>query len=213
MTVPVDLSSGDDDSPHETAAGGSIEVLAIASSAGGVSALRTLLGALPADLPIPVVVVQHLDPHHATMLAQVIGRDTPLRVKLAEADEPIKAGTVYVAPPDRHLLVASGGTLRLTQSAQVHFVRPSADLLFQSLAEAYGPGVVACVLTGTGRDGADGVRAVKAHGGTVIVQDPASAEFNSMPTAAAASTQADLVLPLEEIAGAAVRLLEAGSPG
>jgi two-component system, chemotaxis family, protein-glutamate methylesterase/glutaminase len=179
-------------------------VVALAASAGGITALSRVLGELPVGFPIPVLVVQHLDPRHETVIAEVLGRRTGLRVKLAEMEEAVLPGTIYVAPPDRHLLVDSVGRLALTSSELVHFVRPSADLLFESVAGAYGPRAVACVLSGTGRDGAMGVSAVKARGGTVIVQDPASAEFAGMPEAAVAGCSVDFVLPLEEI-GSVIR--------
>ena len=186
------------------------EILVIASSAGGVGAVRAVLSALPGHFPIPVVVVQHLDPRHRTVIAEVLGRHSPLTVKLAEADDLVKPGFVYVAPPDHHLLVSAQGALSLSQSALVHFVRPSADLLFESAAGAFGSRVVACVLTGTGSDGAMGVSAVKSRGGTVIVEDPATAEFRGMPDAAVATGNADFVLPLDEIPQVILGLVEAG---
>ncbi|WP_433663119.1 chemotaxis protein CheB [Nocardia sp. CA-128927] len=176
-------------------------VVAIASSAGGITALFKVLGALPATLPVPVLVVQHLDPRHKTVLAELLSRRTELRVKLATAGETAEAGTVYIAPPNHHLLVEPNGVLALSGSELVHFVRPSADLLFESVAGAYGPRAVACVLTGSGSDGATGVSAVKSRGGTVVVQDPEEAEFKGMPSAAVATGDADLVVPLDEIAG------------
>lgn len=183
-------------------------MVAVASSAGGIHGLCTLLGTLEADLPVPVLVVQHLDRRHRTVIAEVLGRRTPLDVKLAEDRERTRPGTVYVAPPDRHLLVGPGGRLALTDTELVHFVRPSADLLFESVAGAYGPRAIACVLTGTGRDGAMGVDAVKQRGGTVIVQDPVTAEFKGMPEAAMGTGTVDFVLPLEEIAAVIRGLVE-----
>ncbi|MFF3226466.1 chemotaxis protein CheB [Nocardia suismassiliense] len=176
-------------------------VVAIASSAGGITALFKVFGALPATLPVPVLVVQHLDPRHKTVLAELLSRRTELRVKLATAGEAAEAGTVYIAPPNYHLLVEPPGVLTLSGSDLVHFVRPSADLLFESVAGAYGARAIACVLTGSGSDGATGVSAVKSRGGTVVVQDPAEAEFKGMPGAAVATGDADLVVPLDEIAG------------
>ncbi|QBS43892.1 chemotaxis protein CheB [Nocardia sp. CS682] len=176
-------------------------VVAIASSAGGITALFKVLGALPATLPVPVLVVQHLDPRHKTVLAELLSRRTELRVKLATAGETVEAGTVYIAPPNHHLLVEPHGVLTLSGSDLVHFVRPSADLLFESVAGAYGARAIACVLTGSGSDGATGVSAVKSRGGTVVVQDPEEAEFKGMPGAAVATGDADLVVPLDEIAG------------
>lgn len=185
------------------------DIVAVASSAGGVTALRDLLGALPPDFPVPIVAVQHLDRRHRTVLAQVVARKSPLQVKLAEDREKVAPGVVYMAPPDHHLLVASDGVLTLSQSELVHFLRPSADLLFESVAAAYGPRVVACVLTGTGNDGAMGVTAVKSQGGTVIAQDPETAEFPGMPKAAVDTGKVDFVLSLEEIAPVIIGLLSA----
>ncbi|KUF15953.1 chemotaxis protein [Streptomyces silvensis] len=175
-------------------------VVAIATSAGGLHGASVVLDGLGSGLSVPVLLVQHLDPHHRTVIAQVLSRRVRLPVKLAEQDERALPGTVYIAPPDRHLLMSEDGVLTLSDSAAVHFVRPSADLLFESVAAVYGPRVVACVLTGSGRDGASGVEAVKAHGGTVIVQDPLTAEFSGMPQAAVGTGAMDFVLPLEEIA-------------
>jgi two-component system, chemotaxis family, protein-glutamate methylesterase/glutaminase len=186
-------------------------IVAIASSAGGVRALGTVLSELPETLPVPVVLVQHLDPRHQTVIAEVLGRRTPLKVKLAEAQERISAGAVYIAPPNRHLLVGGGGVLTLSDSEMVHFVRPSADLLFESVAGAYGPGAIACVLTGSGSDGAMGVSAVKTRGGTVIVEDPESAEFRGMPEAAVRTGASDFVLPLGEIAQVISGLVNGGA--
>jgi two-component system chemotaxis response regulator CheB len=184
-------------------------IVAVASSAGGIQALSALLGALGPQLSVPVVVVQHLDRRHRTVLAEVLARRTELRVKLAEAEEHVLPGTVYLAPPDRHLLVDSEGMLSLSHTELVHFVRPSADLLFESVAAAYGPAAIACVLTGTGQDGAMGVEAVKSRGGTVIVQDPLTAEFTGMPQSAMATGAVDFVLPLDEIATVVRGLVEA----
>jgi len=203
------MSAPEPDSP---AAGGAerFGIVAIASSAGGIVALGRVLGGLPAGFTVPVVVVQHLDPRHESVIAEVLGRRASLKVKLAEADEHAQPGFVHIAPPDRHLLVGQQGTLSLSSSALVHFLRPSADLLFESVAGAYGSGAIACVLTGTGSDGAMGVRAVKSRGGTVIVEDPDTAEFRGMPDAALATGAVDFVLPVDEIAPVLAGLVEAG---
>lgn len=176
------------------------DVIAIGSSAGGITALGLLLAELAADLPVPLLLVQHLDRRHETVIAEVLQRRSRLRVKLAEDGESAAPGIVYIAPPDRHLLVREGGVLTLTESELVHFVRPSADLLFESVAATYGDRAIACVLTGTGVDGSMGVTAVSDRGGTVIVEDPETAEFNGMPEAAAATGAAAFVLPLDQIA-------------
>jgi len=188
------------------------DIVALAASAGGIGALGKVLGELPARFRVPVLVVQHLDRRHETIIADVLGRRTALPVKLAEEHEHVAAGTVYMAPPNRHLLVDAEGILALTGSELVHFVRPSADLLFESVAGAYGPRAVAVVLSGAGQDGAMGLTAVKARGGTTIVQDPASAESSGMPEAVVAAGPVDFVLPLDEI-GAVIRGLVDGGTG
>jgi len=184
-------------------------IVAIAASAGGISALGRVLGGLPAAFPVPVVVVQHLDPRHKTIIAEVLGRRAKLPVKLARDGERAEAGTIYVAPPNHHLLVEAEGVLVLSSSELVHFLRPSADLLFESVAGAYGSRAVACVLTGTGSDGAMGASAIKARGGTVIAEDPELAEFRGMPDAVIAAAAVDFILPVDEIAPVIRGLVEA----
>jgi two-component system, chemotaxis family, protein-glutamate methylesterase/glutaminase len=182
--------------------------VALAASAGGLAALTHVLSSLPAGFAAPLLVVLHVDPRHRSWLAEILGRRTALTVTQVRGGERIAAGNVYVAPPDHHLLVQHDGILGLSDLARVQHVRPSADLLFTSLAAAWGAGAVAVVLTGTGRDGAAGVLAIKEHGGTVIAQDEASAEFFGMPDAACRTGGVDQVLPLDDIAPALVRLTE-----
>jgi two-component system, chemotaxis family, protein-glutamate methylesterase/glutaminase len=186
------------------------EIVAIASSAGGLSALVQVLSALPEGFPVAIALVQHTDPRHHSYLAEILGRRTGLRVRPAADGDQLEPGTVYVAPPDHHLLVEAGGRLRLVQTARVHFVRPAADRLFGSVAEAFGPRAIAVVLTGSGRDGADGIRAIKHGGGTVIAQDASSAEHSGMPGAAIGTGCVDQVLHLDHIAPALVHLIRSG---
>lgn len=181
------------------------EIVVLAASAGGLNALSAVLSGLSAAFPAPLVVVQHLRRNHRSLMAEILGRRTALAVKQAEQGERIRSSVAYIAPPDRHLLVEPAGTLALTRTQLVHFVRPSADLLFESAAGSFGERVIAVVLSGTGVDGALGAKAVKKTGGTVIVQDEASAEYPGMPHAA--REHAGLVLPLGEIAPALERLL------
>jgi two-component system chemotaxis response regulator CheB len=183
-------------------------VVAVAASAGGITALGRLLGGLAKDFPIPVLIVQHLDPRHQTIIAEVLGRRTALPVRLAAEGDLPEPGNIYIAPPNRHLLVSAERTLTLSSSELVHFVRPSADLLFESVAASYGPEAIACVLTGTGSDGAMGASAVRQRGGTVIAQDPELAEFKGMPGAVVAAGVVDFVLPLDEIAPVIRQLVE-----
>jgi two-component system chemotaxis response regulator CheB len=186
------------------------DVVAVAASAGGLRALSLVLADMPADFGAPIVVVQHLDPRHRSLMADILSRRTRLTVKQAAEGDTRGPATVYIAPPNRHLLVNPDSTLSLAQSELVHFVRPSADLLFESVAASFRERAIAVVLTGTGSDGTMGVTAIKKMGGTVIVQDEASAEFFGMPGAAIHTGHVDFVLPLSEIGPALVMLVRTG---
>ena len=181
----------------------------MAASAGGLNALTQVLGALPGCCALPIVVVQHLDPRHRSLMAEILGRRTAMKVEQVRHGDHVREGTVHVAPPDHHLLVNAEGFLTLTQTELVHFVRPSADLLFESTAAAFRERAIAVVLSGSGTDGAMGVAAVKKMGGTVIVQDQQSSQFFGMPRAALDTGHVDFVLPLAEIAPA-LQTLAAG---
>jgi two-component system chemotaxis response regulator CheB len=183
------------------------DVVALAASAGGLRALSIILAAWPADFPAAVTIVQHLDPNRSSMLPQILGRRTKMGVKQAEAGERLEAGQVYIAPPDHHLLINLDLTVTLAQTELVHFVRPSADLLFESVAASCRTRALAVVMTGTGSDGNMGVRAIKKMGGTVIVEEPFSAEFAGMPDAAVKTGSANLILPLADIGPAILRLV------
>jgi two-component system chemotaxis response regulator CheB len=187
---------------------GAFDIVALAASAGGLTALSHVLAALPGDFPAAIVVVQHLDPRHRSLMAEILSRRTPLKVKQAEEGDCATPGTAYVAPPNRHLLVNMDGTLSLTQSELVHFVRPSADLLFESVAASFKERAIAVVLSGSGGDGSMGVKAIKKMSGTVIVQDEKSSEFYGMPGAAVHTGAVDFVLPLEEISRALITLVK-----
>ena len=182
------------------------DIVALAASAGGLNALTHVLAALPSDFPAALVVVQHLDRRHRSLMADILSRRTRVRVVEASAGDALQPGFAYIAPPDRHLLVNQDHTLSLTQTELVHFVRPSADLLFESTAASFKERAIAVVLSGSGQDGAMGVRAIKKMGGTVIVQEAANAEFRGMPDAALATGLADFVLPLDDIAPALQKL-------
>ena len=186
------------------------DAVTIGASAGGVEALHEVVGTLPAGFAAAVLIVQHLDPRHKSVLAYLLGRRARLPVKQAIHDEAIRAGTIYVAPPDMHLLVANG-RLELSHSQLVHFTRPSIDLLFESVAGAYGDRAIGVVLTGSGIDGATGIKAIKGVGGTTIVQDPARSAHPGMPQAALATGCVDYRLPLEEIGPAIVQLVGPGT--
>jgi two-component system, chemotaxis family, protein-glutamate methylesterase/glutaminase len=174
------------------------DVVAIGTSAGGLNALSQVLRSLPRNFPSSIVVVQHLSPTHKSWMANLLGRSTPLPVKQAEHNEIMLPGTVYIAPPDEHLLVGPG-KIQLAHSQLVHFSRPSIDLLFESVAGTYGSRAIAVVLSGSGSDGATGIRAIKEAGGATIAQKPDEAEFPPMPAAAIETGCIDFVVPLEKI--------------
>src|SRR5207249_2587826 len=121
----------------QTFSNGAYDLIALAASAGGLRALSEVLAGLPREFPAAIVVVQHLDRKHRSLMADILSRRTPLHVKEAEEGDHLSPGTVYIAPPNRHLLVNPDGTLSLSQSELVHFVRPSADLLFESVAASF----------------------------------------------------------------------------
>jgi two-component system chemotaxis response regulator CheB len=185
----------------------SLQVVAICASAGGLNALSQVLSALPADFPAAITVVQHLSRHQPSMMADILSRRIALQVKQAEAGDCLRPGTVYIAPPDNHLLINPDGSLSLSHSELVHFVRPSADLLFESVAASLKQRAIALVLTGRGSDGAMGVRAIKEMGGTVIAQDRDTSEYYDMPEAAINTGVVDWVVPLNQIATTLVNLV------
>jgi two-component system chemotaxis response regulator CheB len=177
-------------------------MVAIAASAGGLKAISEVLEALPLKFPLPITIVQHLDPRHPSLMAKILCRRTLLPVLEAREGIRFDPGVVYIAPPDRHLLVNTDETASLSRSEMVHFVRPSADLLFESAAATYKDRTLGVVMTGTGTDGSVGVRAIRKMGGTVIAQDQASSEFFGMPGAAIQTGCVDFILPLHAIAPA-----------
>lgn len=181
-------------------------LVVVAASAGGVQALGQMVGALPPDFALPVVVVQHVDPRHRSLLVEILSRRSVLPIEQAAEGTKLSPGTIYIAPPGSHVLVNPDGSLSLSDAELVHFVRPSADLLFESAAASYTDKVIAVVLTGSGEDGATGVRAVKKMGGTVLAQDENTSDFFGMPGAAIATGDVDFVLPLQEIPAALATL-------
>lgn len=188
-------------------------LLAIGCSTGGPDALATVLRALPADLPVPVVVVQHMPPVFTRQFAMRLDRTLPFAVREAEGGEALVPGTVFIAPGDHHLTVQALGGRAVTmidQSPPESFCRPAVDVLFRSAAKAYGADVLAAVLTGMGSDGRRGSQDLVAAGGSVLVQDEASSVVWGMPGAVAQAGAAEEVVPLEELAGALTRRLSAG---
>jgi two-component system chemotaxis response regulator CheB len=200
------VSIATDTAEVRTTARANVNVVAIGASAGGVGALPIVLAALPHTFAAAVVVVQHLDPRSQSFLGRVLARQSHMPVREAATGDVIEPGIVYVAPPGDHLTVR-GGKLVLTQDAPVHFSRPSVDVLFTSVAAACGPRAIGVILTGAGMDGAAGVRAIKKCGGRTVVQDPRTAEYTGMPSAASATGCADFIVPLSEIGPVLARML------
>jgi two-component system chemotaxis response regulator CheB len=185
-------------------------VLVIASSTGGPEALAKVVPHLPAALPVPVLMVQHMPPVFTRQFAQRLDRLSALRVVEAVDGTPLQPGTVHLAPGDHHLVVrGSRGhfTTGLTQDPPENFCRPAVDPLFRSAVAAYGGGVLAVVLTGMGSDGRNGAGEIRNAGGTVLVQDQATSVVWGMPGAVASAGFADEVLPLDRIAEAIHRHL------
>jgi two-component system, chemotaxis family, protein-glutamate methylesterase/glutaminase len=186
------------------------DVVAVAASAGGLHALSIVLAALPSDFPACVMVVQHLSPHHPSLLSTILARYALMRVKEAEDGEMAQPSVVYIGPPDHHLLLTPAHILSLTTSNAVHYLRPSADLLFASVARASRARAIALVLSGTGSDGSQGVRDVWGAGGITIAQAEESCEFFGMPGSAIQTGCISYVIPLGEIAPALVNLVNHG---
>jgi two-component system chemotaxis response regulator CheB len=177
-------------------------VVALVTSAGGLDALTQVLSPLPADLPAAILVVQHLQPDHASQLADILNARTALSVRVAGDGDELTAATVLVAPPARHLLVTSEARIGLIDSGELPPARPSADLLLATLAVTCGPRALAVVLTGRGTDAQAGVRAIVRCGGRVFAQDEATAHHYGMPGAAILTHLVQRVLALPDIAAA-----------
>ena len=182
-----------------------MKLVVIGSSAGGIDALTQVLSRLPADLPAAVLIVQHLRDDRPTRLPEHLARHSSLPVRLAENGAGLEAGVAYLAVPGQHLRL-EGSTLVLDRGDLVNYMRPSADVLFSSAAQGFGPNVIGVVLSGTGRDGARGCQEIKAKGGVTIAQDEETSHYFAMPRAGIEADAIDYVLPLEQIADKIVTL-------
>ncbi|GIK42394.1 MAG: putative chemotaxis protein-glutamate methylesterase [Chloroflexota bacterium] len=174
-------------------------LIVIGGSAGATAALSELLPIFPAAYPLPIVVVQHLHPLQDRSFIERFTGQCALTVKEADDKEVIKAGHIYFAPPNYHLLVEEDKSFSLSIDEKVNYTRPSIDVLFASAADAYGPGLIGVILTGANHDGAQGLRLIKGRGGLTIVQDPSTAESAYMPRAALEATAVDHILSLQDI--------------
>jgi two-component system, chemotaxis family, protein-glutamate methylesterase/glutaminase len=179
-----------------------LRLVAIGASTGGPGAVREVLRALAPDFPLPILLLIHIGKPFGLALAEWLDGESPFRVAYAVDGEPLpppgRSG-VLMAPPDRHLVLREG-RLRLTGDPERHSCRPSVDVLFESVAEDVGPGAVGCLLTGMGRDGAEGLLAMRRAGGLTLAQDEATSVVFGMPREAILLGAADRVLPLDRMA-------------
>jgi two-component system, chemotaxis family, protein-glutamate methylesterase/glutaminase len=183
----------------------SVDVLAIGSSTGGPNALAELIGLLPGDLGVPVLITQHMPPVFTQLLAERLDRGSRLKVKEAFDGAVVKAGEAWIAPGDFHMVVTREGTetiLRINKNAPENSCRPAVDVMFRSIAEVYGASTVACVLTGMGRDGTAGAQVLAKTGACILAQDEASSVVWGMPRAVYEAGIADAVLNLKDMAAA-----------
>ncbi len=194
--------------PQVPLQGGQKAVVAMAASTGGPAALYQILRALPTDFPLPILVVQHIAQGFGQGMVSWLSGATELSVKLAEQGGRLSAGQVLVAPDDRHLVIRSASRISLRPRTEREGVCPSADLLFESVAQAFGRRALGVILTGMGRDGVEGLKRLKEAGGTVLAQDEASSVVFGMPKEALAAGVVDQVVPLERMARKIIEMLQ-----
>jgi len=187
---------------------GNFQLALIAASAGGIPALQAFLAKLPSDFPIAVAIVLHRTETRTSILPRILGKDCKLPVKVAEEGDVLRPGTVFLAPARQHLVVRANRTFHLMDGNKIKYLHSSANPMFESAAYALDGRVVAVVLTGSGTDGTNGVQTVKGMGGVVLVQDPATSAYASMPLSAIGTGAVDRVLPLEDIPAALMELVK-----
>jgi two-component system chemotaxis response regulator CheB len=188
------------------------QIMAIGASTGGPNALADVFAKLPADFPVPIVIVQHMPPMFTRLLAERLSAQSALRVQEGKAGSPLQAGHAWIAPGNYHMIVTREGNqvrLGLNQDPPENSCRPAADVLFRSVVRAYGPATLAVMLTGMGQDGLRGCEAIREAGGQVLAQDEATSVVWGMPGAVARAGLADRVLPLAVIGEEIVRRVRA----
>ena len=176
----------------------SFPVVGLGASAGGLDAFRRLLAALPPGTGMAFILIQHLDPTHASMMVDLLAGHTPMKVQQAADGMPLEREHVYLIPPGAYLSIRDGA-LRLSEPRERHGARLPFDFFLRSLAEELGERAICVILSGTGGDGSLGLKAVKEKGGLVIAQDPDEAEYDGMPRSAIMTGAVDLVLPVAKI--------------
>jgi len=187
------------------------QVLAIGTSTGGPNALAAVLQRLPVDFPLPIVIVQHMPPMFTRMLAERLSADVPIRFEEGSVGRLLEPGWGWIAPGDHHMIVVRGGQqvrISLNQDPPENSCRPAVDVLFRSVAKAYGAGVLAVILTGMGQDGLRGCEAIREAGGHILAQDEESSVVWGMPGHVARAGLADKVLPLSMIGDEIVRRVQ-----
>ncbi len=176
------------------------KAIVIGTSHGGLEALKVILPGFKASFSLPVIVVLHIGDHNNDPFIQYLNQLCNLPVKEAEVNETIKAGTIYFAPPNYHLLIDDTCSFSLSTEEKVHFSRPSIDVLFESAAWVYTKSLIGVLLTGANSDGANGLLTIKKLGGTTIIQNPCSAIASAMPRSALKLAKPDFKLSLNDIA-------------
>ncbi|HEY8936523.1 MAG TPA: chemotaxis protein CheB [Cyclobacteriaceae bacterium] len=175
-------------------------------SAGGMKALKILLTDLPASFSLPIIIVQHVSPESGNTWITILDKTCKLKIKEADEKEKIEKGTVYIAPPNYHLLIEKDNSFSLSVDKRVSYARPSIDVLFETAAIAYKNELIGVILTGANRDGTNGLKAIKEMGGLTIVQDPQTADAREMPASAIREVQVDYILPLEGLKEVLIKL-------
>jgi two-component system chemotaxis response regulator CheB len=181
-------------------------VVVIGLSLGGLKVLKEMLPALPADFPLPIIIIQHLDESSSNVWIELLDNICKLQVVEAEEKEKIRRGVVYIAPANYHLLIERDETFSLAVTEKVNFARPSIDVTFECAAETYRKRLIGVILTGLNMDGAQGLKRINDLGGITIVQDPADAEAPEMPKNALKKTKPDYVVPGRDIVPLLIKL-------
>ena len=184
------------------------QAIVIGVSSGGMSALKIIFSALPADFSLPIIIVQHVGPHSDSQWIKILNSQSLLQIKEADEKEKIQKGIIYIAPPNYHLLIEKNKTLSLTIDERVNFARPSIDVLFESAAEAYKNKLIGVILTGANHDGAKGLKSIKYYGGLAIIQDPETAESAYMPRSAIAVVNPDYLGSIEGITAFIIQIAQ-----
>jgi two-component system, chemotaxis family, protein-glutamate methylesterase/glutaminase len=184
------------------------EAIVIGVSSGGLKALKTVFSSLPFNFAVPVIVVQHVGPRSENSWINLLNDSCDIPIKEADEKENVATGNIYIAPSNYHLLIEKDKTFSLTIDERVNFARPSIDVLFESAADVYREKLIGIILTGSNNDGTRGVKRIKECGGTVIIQDPETAESAYMPLSAIKAVQPDYISALDQIGRLLIKITE-----